>query len=385
MIGGKRGEDLLPIVVFVGQQPDLAALLAAQRSGTVEQGLCAGRGEVAQLPPAQTKPLCEKEKRPGREPCPLGTLVVRKLATLRFGRARRERRAKEGREFLPVTARRGQIGAGCCEQFFAQFIFAKGMSDAQLGGIGGEIVSQRRQAERQIPDAANQLLGVKPFEQQSNGQKIGQRDWRLVGARVGFAPAAHAGPARKFEHQPLQIGLPVRFLDPERQQLANDRWQRLLRELCDFLPGADEFVEFPAPVVGGAMPPGGIKALLPRAVAPGDKALVQMRAKMANQAWLQRFADILAAQVGEQSGQRPALAEADDQFLPERGSGFRRCLARQGFRPRPRPAFRPAWPLVSGLAGRSRCGRHGRLQRIGGCPEIGYRRRLVESFSLGGQ
>jgi hypothetical protein len=30
MVGGQRGKDLLPVMVLVGQQPDLAALLAAQ-------------------------------------------------------------------------------------------------------------------------------------------------------------------------------------------------------------------------------------------------------------------------------------------------------------------------------------------------------------------
>jgi hypothetical protein len=74
-------------------------------------------------------------------------------------------------------------------------LLAERVSYLQLGGVGGEIVPQRRQAERQVPEAANQLLAVKPFKYQPNGQEIGQRDRRLAGARVRFAPAAHTGPA----------------------------------------------------------------------------------------------------------------------------------------------------------------------------------------------
>ena len=65
VIGGQRGENLLPIVAFVGQQPDLAALVAAQGSGAVEQGLRAWRSDVAQLSHAQAEALGENEKRPG--------------------------------------------------------------------------------------------------------------------------------------------------------------------------------------------------------------------------------------------------------------------------------------------------------------------------------
>jgi hypothetical protein len=67
VIGSQRSEDLLPIMVFVGQQPDLPTLVAAQRSGTVEQGLRVGRSDLAQLPPAQAQSLRENEKRPGRQ------------------------------------------------------------------------------------------------------------------------------------------------------------------------------------------------------------------------------------------------------------------------------------------------------------------------------
>jgi hypothetical protein len=68
-VGRQGGKDLLPIMVLVGQQPDLAALLPrSARSAQHEQGL--SRHLTAQLVrsarPLNPEPLCEDEQRPGR-------------------------------------------------------------------------------------------------------------------------------------------------------------------------------------------------------------------------------------------------------------------------------------------------------------------------------
>ena len=101
----------------------------------------------------------------------------------------------------------------------------------------------------------------------------------------------------------------------------------------NLLPCADEFFKLPGPVAGSTLPPRGIEALAQRRVSPRGKALVEVCAEMANQAGVQRVAEIFAAEVGEQGGQGPVLAEACDQFLPQCAGGLRSGLSTRRFRP----------------------------------------------------
>ncbi|KFB72382.1 MAG: hypothetical protein AW09_002430 [Candidatus Accumulibacter phosphatis] len=65
MIGEQGCKDLLPIVVFVGQQPDQAALVASQGIGAAKQGIHPGSAKLAQLATSPPQSLCQDEQRPG--------------------------------------------------------------------------------------------------------------------------------------------------------------------------------------------------------------------------------------------------------------------------------------------------------------------------------
>jgi hypothetical protein len=148
-----------------------------------------------------------------------------------------------------------------------------------------------------------------------------------------LAPGEHAGPARQFQRQPLQVSFPARFAEAEAKSFAADRLQRIVGQLLDIVAGTGKLVEFPGPVAAGALSPGGIEPLRTRRVSPGGEALIEMCGEMANQRCLQGLAGILAGEVGKQGRQCPLVTEATDQLLPKCRSIRRgRLGARRGYR-----------------------------------------------------
>jgi hypothetical protein len=128
MIGGQRGEDLLPIVVFVGQQPDLAALLAAQRIGAATACAPAERSEVAQARAPPT-PVAARERTAARRP-------GRLRQSWSGAGARRLCRGGNGELANPtalrVVCRRRQQRSQPIEHFFRQLPTAEGVPDTAV-------------------------------------------------------------------------------------------------------------------------------------------------------------------------------------------------------------------------------------------------------------
>ncbi len=65
--------------------------------------------------------------------------------------------------------------------------------------MSDKVVAEFGEAQRQAPEATEDLLGMEAFEHHPHGEKIAQADRRLVRPVMRGAPAAHAGPARQIE------------------------------------------------------------------------------------------------------------------------------------------------------------------------------------------
>jgi hypothetical protein len=141
MVGGQRGKDLLPVMVLVGQQPDLAALLAGQGIGTAQQRVGSDRAQVAQLAAAQPQSLGENEQRPGGQ----GGCVSR-------GGAGARRLCRAGGELhpaaFPFAFRRSQQRPQPIEHFFRQLPAAEGVPDPEFRRMADEVVAQVSEPQR---------------------------------------------------------------------------------------------------------------------------------------------------------------------------------------------------------------------------------------------
>jgi hypothetical protein len=67
VVGLQRGQNLPPVMVLVGQQPDLAALLASSESAQRSSACGALRPERAQFAATKPETLGQDEQRPGRQ------------------------------------------------------------------------------------------------------------------------------------------------------------------------------------------------------------------------------------------------------------------------------------------------------------------------------
>ena len=324
VIGDQGRQDLLPIVVLVGEQPDPTTLVGAQRDGAGVQRGCADRPHFPQFASAESQPLRQREQRPGRQ---------RLTIARRFGSAARVDQLRG--EPLPVIpfpfpfpARQGEARPDEIEHLLRHLPAAASVPHRQFGRVTDEMLAERRQPQRQTPDAAHELLAIQAFEDDPHSEKVSQADRRVASHRVRLAPAAHPRPARQLQRQSLQAGAPLRLLDTEPEQFAGNGLQRILGQLLDVMPRPGNFVELPCPVATGTLSPCRIETLAARRIPPGRQALIEMGAEVTNQRGVQHFASVLAGQVSEQGAERPLAAETPEQVLPQHGGSLRRGLAR---------------------------------------------------------
>jgi hypothetical protein len=64
--------------------------------------------------------------------------------------------------------------------------------------VSDEVVAEFAEAQRQVPDATQQLFAIQTVEHYAHRQKIAQTDWRIIGPRMRLAPVEHARPARQL-------------------------------------------------------------------------------------------------------------------------------------------------------------------------------------------
>jgi hypothetical protein len=127
-LAGQRRKNLLPIMVLVGQQPDLAALLvmrseSAQRSSASPQPSAPSARNSRPLNP---RPLRQDEQRPGGQG---GSSVVVAPALRRLCR-----RTANWPTALPLVCRRRQQRSQPIEHFFRQLPTAEGVPDTVRPG-----------------------------------------------------------------------------------------------------------------------------------------------------------------------------------------------------------------------------------------------------------
>ncbi len=320
VIGDQGRQDLLPIVVLVGEQPDPTTLVGAQRDGAGVQRGCADRPHFPQFASAESQPLRQREQRPGRQRL---TIARRFSSTARVDQLR-----GEPLPVIPFPARQGEARPDEIEHLLRHLPAAASVPHRQFGRVTDEMFAERRQPQRQTPDAAHELLAIQAFEDDPHSEKVSQADRRVARHRVCLAPMAHPRPTRQLQRQSLQAGAPLRLLDTEPKQFVGNGLQRIPGQLLDVMPRPGDFVEFPCPVATGTLSPCRIETLAARRIPPGRQALIEMGAEVTNQRGVQHFASVLAGQVSEQGAERPLAAETPEQVLPQHGGSLRRGLAR---------------------------------------------------------
>lgn len=283
VIGRQRRKYLLPVVVLVRQQPRVTLLVDVKFGDALQQRAGADLADLAQLATAQAELLGQAKQRPGGQSARFRRVIALGLPA-----------AQALRKIFPVvyffTGRCRHARPDGVLQILRQLAFATGVAYPQLGRVAKKIVAEFREQQRQLPDTANQMLGIQTLKHQTHRQIIEHRHRRFTGlADAGLAGAQlalqeHSRPAGQLQRQALQIGAPVRLIGPEPAQLFDDHLQRIVRQPIDLAPRCRQVVQLPARILAGAQAPGGKKPLLARRVVPGRQPLIEMRRKVADQA-----------------------------------------------------------------------------------------------------
>ena len=307
-VGGQGAEQLLPVMPFVGLQPELAAQFRRQSRQFVEQRPRPGGVQACRCRRAQ---LLEQAGQ--------GTRLGRRRSVVEMGDDRR-------RQHFPgaiIDRRHDAQAAGGGQQVFRQASALPSIADQELGRMRPPVSVEFGQSARAAGQPTQQLAAQAAFEEDTDGQVIGHCHRRPgVGQRMPVATQEHAGPAGHFQSQAQQGVVPARLVRLQLAQLRLEQDDGVVRQVQNLVADVGQFIEFPGQVATGARFPGGVEALTVRRVTPGRHAQIQVRRQMALQDAAHRRQHVFAAKPGEQAAQAVLATDAGAQRGPAVAGAF---------------------------------------------------------------
>ena len=225
VIGRQAGQDLLAIMALIGLQPEEAALMLIELAQSAQQRFSATTTDAAQRVGGHAQMLRQAIQRPGRARQAMadGALRRRCIAPGFDALGQPGPQARVLRQSGIAGGR--QVRLNQVEQVFRKIALMKGMPHPEFGWMVAEVVAERRQAGGDMPVALDDVTDDKAFEQQTHGEivdHVHRHIGRSCVAGMILAPKEHAGPARQFERQPLQIPGPALLGQTQPRQFRAD-------------------------------------------------------------------------------------------------------------------------------------------------------------------